>query len=498
MELKMNRFKRFGYSLLLGACGFWIPTRAQAYTKVITPNGSTLPWKMVDGVKEFHLTAEAFDQEFAPGMKVHVWGYNGQTPGPTIEAVEGDRVRILVTNHLPEATSVHWHGVLLPNGMDGVSGLTQKGIQPGETYAYEFKLRQHGTLMYHPHADETHQMAMGMEGFFIIHPKIEHHHIDRDFAIFLQEWNIPPGAFTPNPVTMLDFNTFTFNSHAYPGTAPLVVKKGDRVRIRYANLSMDSHPIHLHGFQFKTVATDGGDVPESAQSPDTTVNVPVGATRDVEFVADEPGDWALHCHKAHHAMNAMEHSIPNMTGVDQSEAQEKLQKLGLGGFMGMGQNGMGDMAEMNMQGPKNTLPMMAGQAKYGPVEMGGMFTILKVREGITSYVDPGNYQPPKGTVARLVGKAAPSDSTDSMNPMPHMQGMNMNMDNMQGDEDDSDQKEGTKNMDQPTEKQTTYSCPMHPEVRQETPGTCSKCGMTLKPVPSASDSKGSDMKGMKM
>jgi FtsP/CotA-like multicopper oxidase with cupredoxin domain len=141
------------------------------YRPVITPNGSTLPWVMKDGVKEFHLIAEPVRREFAPGMWVNCWGYNGQSPGPTIEAVEGDRVRILLTNKLAEPTTIHWHGLILPNGMDGVGGVTQKHIPPGETYAYEFTLRQHGAQMYHPHSDEMTQMAMGMEGFFIIHPK---------------------------------------------------------------------------------------------------------------------------------------------------------------------------------------------------------------------------------------------------------------------------------------------------------------------------------------
>jgi len=153
-----------------------------------------LPYKLDRGVKVFHLVAEQVKREIAPGMVINAWGYNGQTPGPTIEAVEGDRVRILVTNHLPEDTSVHWHGVLLPNGMDGVQGLNQPHIKPGETFAYEFTLRQSGTQMYHPHADETLQMALGMEGFFIIHPRKERVRIDRDFAVFLHEWDVPSAA----------------------------------------------------------------------------------------------------------------------------------------------------------------------------------------------------------------------------------------------------------------------------------------------------------------
>src|SRR5438128_358658 len=152
------------------------------YTPVVTPNGVALPWKLIDGVKIFHLVAEEVDHEFAPGLKAKCWGYNGRTPGPTIEVVEGDRVRIDVTNKLPEPTSVHWHGVLLPNGMDGVAGLTQQPIAPGETFRYEFTLRQHGTHMYHPHFDEMTQMSLGMQGLFIIHPCNPTHRPDRDFA----------------------------------------------------------------------------------------------------------------------------------------------------------------------------------------------------------------------------------------------------------------------------------------------------------------------------
>ncbi len=192
---------------------------ALPYVPVETPNGVSLPFEIDGGTKVFHLIAEPVRREFAPGMNVECWGYNGVTPGPTIEAVEGERVRILVSNKLPESTSVHWHGMRVPNGMDGVGGLTQPHIRPGETYAYEFTLRQSGTYMYHPHSDETTQMALGMMGFFVIHPRQpEEPRIDRDFCIFLMEWAIEPGTSRPNPMTMLDFNTFTFNSRAYPGT----------------------------------------------------------------------------------------------------------------------------------------------------------------------------------------------------------------------------------------------------------------------------------------
>ena len=373
---------------------------AQPYVPVVTPNGSTLPFTMKDGVKEFHLTAETLKREFSKGMIVNTWGYNGSTPGPTIEAVEGDRVRLFVTNKLPERTSVHWHGILLPNGMDGVSGLNQPHILPGETYVYEFTLKQHGVFMYHPHSDEMVQMAMGMMGFFVIHPRTpETPKIDRHFLVMLNEWRIEPGTATPDPSTMTDFNIFSFNGRVWPGTDPWVVKKGERVRFTFGNLSMDSHPIHVHGYSFEEVATEGGEIPRSARQPMTTIDVPVGTTRTVEMVANVEGDWAFHCHKSHHTMNAMSHELPNMLGVDQGSLEAKVRSI-LPGYMEMGQTGMGHM--MDMGRPANTLPMMAGEGPYGPIEMGGMFTVLKVRAGISNYDDPGWYQSPPGTVPHKV------------------------------------------------------------------------------------------------
>lgn len=378
---------------------FDVPPNAGPFSYVPneTLNGVTLPWKLDNGVKVFHLVAEPVDREFAPGMIVKCWGYNGVTPGPTIEAVQGDRVRLLVTNNLPERTSVHWHGILVPNGMDGVSGLTQPHIEPGDTYVYEFTLKEAGTFMYHPHSDEMVQMALGMMGFFIVHPRVpENPRIDRDFSIMLHEWAIAPGTARPNPAVMTDFNIFTFNSRVWPGTAPLVVRTGQRVRVRFGNLSMDSHPIHLHGYRFEQTATDGGKTPPSARYAQTTVDVPAGSTRDIEWVADAPGDWSFHCHKSHHTMNAMSHDLPVMIGVDQGASEARVRKVAPG-YMAMGSTGMGNM--MDMGRPKNTLPMMTGQGPFGPIEMGGMFTIVKVRDGIKTYEDPGWYKQPPGTVA---------------------------------------------------------------------------------------------------
>ena len=371
---------------------------------VMTPNGSSLPWKMENGVKVFRLVAEPLRQQFAPGLMVNCWGYNGQTPGPTIEVVEGDRVRIHVTNHLPEHTTVHWHGILLPNSMDGVGGLTQPHIKPGETFTYEFTIRQEAsTHLYHPHLDEMTQIAMGMQGFFIIHPKDPSaRKVDRDFCIFLNEWRIDPGTYTPVTTEMLDFNYFTMNSRVFPGTAPLVVRLGQKVRIRFGNVMMSIHPIHLHGHTFRIAGTDGGPIPDAAQWPATTVTVAPGEAKEIEFVANAPGDWALHCHKTHHVMNGMVHNLPNLIGVDEGTAAKKIEKL-LPGYMPMGQSGA-EMA-MDMGRAENTPSMMGTPGPYGDViDMSGMFTILKVREHLESYADPGWYRRQADSLWRQTGR----------------------------------------------------------------------------------------------
>ena len=378
-----------------------MPPDGRPYNPVVTLNGWTLPWRMKNGWKEFHLIAEPVVREMAPGMKANLWGYNGQSPGPTIECVEGDKLRIFVTNKLPEHTTIHWHGILLPNGMDGVGGLNQPQIPPGKTFVYEFVMKKSGTFMYHPHADEMVQMAMGMMGSFIVHPKDPNlHRVDRDFVFLIASYDIDPGSYTPRVAEMLMFNTWAWNSRVFPGIDPFVVRKGDRARIRMGNLTMTNHPIHMHGYDFQVTCTDGGWVPKSARWPETTVDMAIGQMRAFEFDAIYPGDWAIHCHKSHHTMGPMGHAVPTMIGVDQRSAVEKINKL-VPEYMAMGDKGMADMGVMEMSLPPNTLPMMTGQGPFGPIEMGGMFTVVKVREGLArnDYKDPGWYKHPPGTVS---------------------------------------------------------------------------------------------------
>jgi manganese oxidase len=380
----------------------FIPSAGAGYKPVITPNGATLPWQMVDGAKVFHLIAEPVTHQFAAGLEADCWGYNGRVHGPTIEAVEGDHVRIYVTNKLEAPTTVHWHGIFLPNGMDGVGGLTQKAIQPGETFKYEFTFKQHGTFMYHSHHDEMTQMAMGMMGLVVVHPREPKTQVDHDFAIMLSEWRIDVGAHRPNPNEMTDFNVLTMNARVFPGTAPLVVKRDSHVRIRIGNLSaMDHHPIHLHGHRFFITETDGGEIPESARWPETTTLVAVGQTRTIEFVADALGDWALHCHMTHHVMTQMGHQFGNVIGMDTKGLDQTIRKL-VPSYMAMGKDGMGEMGEMGMPVPKNSLPMVGAQGQFDYITMGGMFTILKVRdEAPADSTDPGWYQNPSGTVSNV-------------------------------------------------------------------------------------------------
>lgn len=286
----------------------------EAPVPVIVPDLSEkLPWKLVNGAKEFHLRCQAVKREFLPGFYLDVWGYNGLMPGPTIEAIEGDRVRLVVHNELPESTTVHWHGLEMPVRFDGIPGLTQRPIRPGETYTYEFELHQNGTFFYHSH--DAMQEGIGMVGLFIIYPKQAHEpRVDRDFVLLSQEWAVLPGATIPNTMSM-EFNLFTFNGRCGPYVTPLVCKLGERVRIRFVNFSaIDHHPFHLHGHTFWVTGTEGGRIPPTAWIPGNTVLVGVAQVREIEFIANNVGDWPLHCHMFHHMMNFMSTMVGPMGG----------------------------------------------------------------------------------------------------------------------------------------------------------------------------------------
>ena len=271
--------------------------------EVVAPDVPKMPWRMEGGVKVFDIVVEHVRTEFVPGRIVDAWGFNGSVPGPTIEVIEGDRVRLNVENRLPEGFSMHWHGLEIPFEMDGMPGISQDLIPPGSKFTYEFTLRQNGTFFYHSHM--AMQEMMGLIGLFIIHPRTAHTpRVDRDFGLVLQGWAILPNNTIPNSLAM-EFNWLTINGKAGPDTTPMLVKLGERVRIRIVNLGMDHHPMHIHGHQFYVTGTEGGRIRTTAVEPGNTVLVGVAQARDVEFVADNPGDWHFHCHLPHHMMNQM-------------------------------------------------------------------------------------------------------------------------------------------------------------------------------------------------
>ncbi|HEV2103545.1 MAG TPA: copper oxidase [Candidatus Acidoferrum sp.] len=276
---------------------------AHPYIPVVTPDVPDLPFALDGATKVFRLRAELVKRKIAPFKTIDAWGYNGSCPGPTIQVMQGDRVRIVVENALPESTSMHWHGLEVPIEQDGVPFISQKPIAPGETYTYEFTVHQEGTFFYHAHS--AMQEMIGLIGLFVAHPQFSYApHVEHDYAIVLQEWAILPSNTVPNTASM-EFNWLTFNGLSAPATTPLIARLGSRVRLRFVNLGMDHHPIHLHGNQFVITGTEGGRAPESTWYPTNTVLVGVAQAKVVEFEAKYPGDWMIHCHLPHHMMNSM-------------------------------------------------------------------------------------------------------------------------------------------------------------------------------------------------
>jgi manganese oxidase len=314
------------------------PSRSGQALSVTTPDSPLLPCTRDGAVKVFNLVAEPVRTEIVPGRTLDAWGYNGSVPGPLIEVVQGDRVRLIVDNHLPEPTSMHWHGFEIPIAMDGMPGISQPMIPPGGRFVYEFTLHQAGTFFYHSHAPM--QSMMGMIGLFIMHPKEAlAPRVDKDYGLVLQEWAILPNNTVPNTMSM-EYNWLTMNGKAAPATTPLIARLGDRVRIRLVNMGMDHHPIHLHGNTFYITGTEAGRVPEAAWAPANTVLVGVAQARDIEFQANNPGDWMLHCHMPHHMMNQM----ASMVGPMMESGRGMPAGMRMPGGMGMNE-GMGMMEQ---------------------------------------------------------------------------------------------------------------------------------------------------------
>jgi manganese oxidase len=278
---------------------------------VTTTDVGDLPYTMDGATKVFHLIAEPVKQEVIPGKTLDLWGFNGSAPGPTIQVNEGDHVRVVFDNHLPEPSSIHWHGFEDRIQYDGQPGISQPPVKPGGRFVYEFDIHQQGTYFYHSHM--AMQEMAGMLGGFIMHPKEPYQpHCDKDFLLHLQEYAVLPNNTVPNTMNM-EYNWLLLNGKAGPANTPLIVRLGDRVRVRFVNLGMDHHPMHMHGHTFHVTSTEGGRIPEVAWWPGNTVLVGVAQARGIEFVANNPGDWMIHCHLPHHMMNQMSSSVGRMT-----------------------------------------------------------------------------------------------------------------------------------------------------------------------------------------
>jgi FtsP/CotA-like multicopper oxidase with cupredoxin domain len=288
---------------------------------VITPDINTLTCIIKNDIKYFELIAEPVKQELLPNLFINAWGYNGSTPGPTILVYPGDTVNIRVYNNLPDPTSVHWHGLDIPNNMDGVPDVepTPK-IQPGSYFDYRFKIvNPPGTHMYHTHVNSSHQEMMGLCGGFIILDPMQKSTIDYDYFIMLQEFHlkglemgeIRPGLYDIEPIAH-DFNFFTMNGRSFPFTTSMTTSLNSIIRIRLGNISMNAHPIHLHGHQFLVIASDGNSMSYNNYLLKNTIHVAPGETWDVMFKSDNPGIWPFHCHIPHHMSNNMTKSTGGM------------------------------------------------------------------------------------------------------------------------------------------------------------------------------------------
>jgi len=261
-----------------------------------------------NGVKVFDLDTSVIRWTILPGITVNAYAFNGQVPGPRIRFRQGDRVRINVTNRLPESTTVHWHGLILPNIMDGPAHITQEPIPTGGgLYRYEFTAVQSGTYLYHSHDHVDRQQGLGLYGALIIDPVEQDPSLeaDHEYTVLLQEWLVREGLTYPAmPMDGGQPNYFTINGRAYPGTDTIPMRVGETLKVRFIGSNNGFiHPMHIHGGPFKVVAVDGNTLPLSARYEADTVNVGPGQRYDVIWTARNPGKWLIHCHIGHHTTN---------------------------------------------------------------------------------------------------------------------------------------------------------------------------------------------------
>jgi manganese oxidase len=313
--------------LVLASGGAWVAGRASARDGRATSNASATGYDLgVAGkpqptgqVREFQLVAKEATWEIAPGVAVPAITYNGQVPGPTIRVTEGDTLRVTLSNELAQATAIHWHGLHVPNAMDGVPPYTQPAIEPGQRFTYEFVASHAGTFMYHSHLNAVEQIDRGLYGALIIDPATTPPaRFDKEFTMLLSAWDttamlatghaMPGGGAMPGQTggmggMAMAYNYFTINGKAFPANEAWTVREGELLRVRIINISNLAHPMHLHGQDFTVVAKDGEPIRADLQQTMNTLSVDAGETYDIAFRIDSPGTWLFHCHELHHTEN---------------------------------------------------------------------------------------------------------------------------------------------------------------------------------------------------
>lgn len=270
------------------------------------PGNTELTGEVKDGVREFHLTTGAIAWPITDSVNVAAYAYNGQVPGPLLRVTAGEKIRIILTNNLSEPTTIHWHGVDVPVEMDGVPGISQEPVQPGQSFTYEFTVpNTPGTFFYHSHVMPDRQQALGLYGGFIIEPRTRMApEWDSEHTIMLGEWTVKNGGNVPSmPMEGMFPNYFTINGKAWNSTEHFSAKVGERVLFRLVGSGSFSHPIHMHGAPFTIIAVDGHTLPPAQRMVRDTLTVNPGERYDIVWTPTRPGTWLMHCHINHHTMN---------------------------------------------------------------------------------------------------------------------------------------------------------------------------------------------------
>ncbi|MGE6489773.1 multicopper oxidase family protein [Paenisporosarcina sp. NPDC076898] len=306
---------------------------------------------------EFTLVAQERKHTLTEGKDITAWTFNGSVPGPEIRVQEGENVKILLKNELKDPVTIHWHGIPVPNNMDGIPGETMNAVQPGDDFTYEFKATVPGTYWYHSHQDGVNQVDKGLYGSIIIAGKNDGN-FDKDYTLVFDEWmsdmksmptddssassamegmdhsdmemneesNSEDSAMGHDMNSMYDI--FTINGKSGKNVSPLLVKEGGKVRLRLVNAGFMSHKIHLHGHDFKVISTDGQEINEPAVINDELISIAPGERYDIEFTADNPGNWYIESHGEMEATQGMKALIQyedfSEKGIDQPNEKENL------------------------------------------------------------------------------------------------------------------------------------------------------------------------------